>query len=113
MFSLENLGEDIQNDEFIKVTEDNKEKYKHLFEGKTNKNKKRKMKKESQFDDYYDFMANKQNHNNQNKNYQIEVSDEEDDEELIEENLYDEDYLKKRKLKLQKKFKQEIKAIKN
>lgn len=104
---LDNLCEDIADDGFIKVRESNYEKYQHVFEGKTNKNKKRKAKREKHFDDYYEFRSNGQ----KVREAEESLSGEEDD--LDEGRLADEEYLNKRKEILRKQFQKIKKKVKS
>jgi hypothetical protein len=92
------------------VDENNHDKYEHIFEGKTSKNKKRKAKREKQFDDYYEFKS-------RGKVLRKEEEEEEEEEgyeeELDEERFGDEEYLNKRKEILRREFQKMNKKVKS
>ena len=102
---METLCEGIAEDGYIQVKENNYDRFEHIFEGKTSKNKKRRAKRNKHFDDYYEFKSN-----SQKLDTNIEIS--EDEEELDEDRLADQDYLNKRKQILKKKFQEDTKKVK-
>lgn len=109
------MHQEIEDDEFTLVRENNYEKFKSVFEGKTNKNKKRKAKREKNFDDYYEFRAKRAGDSDLEEDSQEELSDQESETanfEIDEERLNDQEYLRKRKAKLQKSFQSMIKRQK-